>query len=207
MGEAHRREVERTLQRHPEHSLGVVMNPALPKPEDLGSRPEEQRKDGSAKTWGASNSHIRGGIGAWSECDGGLSLEEQQQLPERAGLPRPSLAVWSGSKSLHMYWLLRDGEELLEPERFRSLQRRLAAAIEAAVPAAKPDKGIHNPYGEEEITLLEEEVLPAIQQCLQRVDAIDRVLLEEQDARVALAQLDEQREAERLLAEADELSV
>ena len=63
---------------------------------------------------------------------------------------------------------------------------------------------IEHPYGEEEITLLEEEVLPAIQQCLQRVDAIDRVLLEEQDARVALAQLDEQREAERLLAEANE---
>jgi hypothetical protein len=63
---------------------------------------------------------------------------------------------------------------------------------------------IEHPYGEEEITLLEEEVLPAIQQCLQRVDAIDRLLLEEQDARIALAQLDEQREAERLLAEADE---
>ena len=63
---------------------------------------------------------------------------------------------------------------------------------------------IEHPYGEEEITLLEEEVLPAIQQCLQRVDAIDRVLLEEQDARIALAQLDEQREAEQLLAEADQ---
>ncbi len=63
---------------------------------------------------------------------------------------------------------------------------------------------IEHPYGEEEITLLEEEVLPAIQQCLQRVDAIDRVLLEEQDARIALAQLDEQREAEKLLAKADQ---
>ena len=29
------------------------------------------------------------------------------------------------------------------------------------------------PYGEEEITLLEEEVLPAIAQCLARIDAID----------------------------------
>ena len=65
---------------------------------------------------------------------------------------------------------------------------------------------IEHPYGEEEITLLEEEVLPAIHQCLQRVVdavfrgavAIDQVLLEEQDARVALAQLDEQREAEPL---------
>ena len=32
------------------------------------------------------------------------------------------------------------------------------------------------PYGEEEITLLEEEVLPAITQCLARIDAIDSAL-------------------------------
>lgn len=63
---------------------------------------------------------------------------------------------------------------------------------------------IDQPYSEEEITLLEDEVLPAIQQCLQRIDAIDQVLLEEQDARIALAQLNEQREAEQLLADADQ---
>ena len=32
------------------------------------------------------------------------------------------------------------------------------------------------PYGEEEITLLEEEVLPAIAACLARIDAIDSAL-------------------------------
>lgn len=32
------------------------------------------------------------------------------------------------------------------------------------------------PYGEEEITLLEEEVLPAIAHCLARIDAIDSAL-------------------------------
>ena len=32
------------------------------------------------------------------------------------------------------------------------------------------------PYGEEEITLLEEEVLPAIAQCLARIDAVDSAL-------------------------------
>ncbi len=62
---------------------------------------------------------------------------------------------------------------------------------------------IEQPYGEEEIILLEEEVLPAIQKCLQRVDAIDQVLLEEQDARIAIAQLGAQREAEQMLAEAE----
>ena len=35
---------------------------------------------------------------------------------------------------------------------------------------------IEQPYGEEEITLLEEEVIPAIQQCLARVDEIDSAL-------------------------------
>ncbi len=33
------------------------------------------------------------------------------------------------------------------------------------------------PYGEEEITLLEEEVLPAIEQCLVRVEELDQRLL------------------------------
>jgi hypothetical protein len=33
------------------------------------------------------------------------------------------------------------------------------------------------PYGEEEITLLEEEVLPAIEQCLARVEELDQRLL------------------------------
>ncbi|MBD2551358.1 hypothetical protein H6G65_17565 [Microcystis elabens FACHB-917] len=35
---------------------------------------------------------------------------------------------------------------------------------------------IDRPYGEEEISRLEEEVLPAIQQCLARVDEIDSAL-------------------------------
>jgi len=63
---------------------------------------------------------------------------------------------------------------------------------------------IEHPYGEEEITLLEEEVLPAIQQCLQRVDAIDRVLLEEQDAQIAIEQLRQELAAKAEGAEADE---
>ena len=62
---------------------------------------------------------------------------------------------------------------------------------------------IEHPYGEEEITLLEEEVLPALQHCLQRVNEIDAALQEEQDARIAIAQLQEIQEAEQLLAQAD----
>ena len=40
---------------------------------------------------------------------------------------------------------------------------------------------IEQPYGEEEITLLEEEVIPAIQQCLARVDELDERLLDQQE--------------------------
>jgi len=40
---------------------------------------------------------------------------------------------------------------------------------------------IEQPYGEEEITLLQEEVIPAIQQCLARIDEIDQEI--EEDAR------------------------
>ena len=46
------------------------------------------------------------------------------------------------------------------------------------------------PYGEEEITILEEKVIPAIQQCLARVDELDERLLAQQEAgREALAEL------------------
>jgi len=44
---------------------------------------------------------------------------------------------------------------------------------------------IEHPYGEEELTLLEEEVLPAIQQCLARVDEIDQALQLEQELEIA----------------------
>ena len=40
---------------------------------------------------------------------------------------------------------------------------------------------IEQPYGEEEITILEEEVIPAIQQCLARVDELDERLLAQQE--------------------------
>ena len=46
-------------------------------------------------------------------------------------------------------------------------------------------------------------MLPGLQHCLQRVDEIDQRLLEKQDARIALAQLNEIQEAERLIAQAE----
>lgn len=141
---AHRAEVERTLRRHPTHALGLVINPAAPQPADWGARPEEQRGDGSPRVWGASNRHISGAVGGWVECDGGLPIEGQERLPELAGLPEPTLTVWSGGKSLHQYWLTRQRERLAA-EAFRPLQRGLKVAIEEVSPAAGADGAVSNP--------------------------------------------------------------
>jgi len=53
---------------------------------------------------------------------------------------------------------------------------------------------IEQPYGEEEITLLEEEVIPSIQQCLARLDELDQRLLAEQE-RLQSYQLEADRHA------------
>jgi hypothetical protein len=53
---------------------------------------------------------------------------------------------------------------------------------------------IEQPYGEEEITLLEEEVIPAIQQCLARIDELDERLLAQQEL-LHRCQLEAEREA------------
>ena len=59
---------------------------------------------------------------------------------------------------------------------------------------------IEQPYGEEEITILEEEVIPAIQQCLGRIDEIDGELQAQQDAEVARLQAQRSAEIELALA-------
>ena len=136
--------IEQRQQQKPELALGLVMNHPLPKPADWGTKPEQRTPRGKPKAWGASNAHISHAIGIWAECDGGLALEAQQALPAMAGLPEPSVRNWSGSKSLHLYWLLQDGERL-DPDTFRLLQQRLAARLYAVAPDAKPDTSISNP--------------------------------------------------------------
>ena len=51
---------------------------------------------------------------------------------------------------------------------------------------------IEHPYGEEEIALLEEEMLPVLQRCLQRIDEIDAELEEELEAQISIEQLRQQ---------------
>ena len=59
---------------------------------------------------------------------------------------------------------------------------------------------IEQPYGEEEITLLEEEVIPAIQQCLARIAGLDDELQAQQAAEVARLQAQCSAESELALA-------
>ncbi|WP_296367041.1 hypothetical protein [Vulcanococcus sp. Clear-D1] len=66
---------------------------------------------------------------------------------------------------------------------------------------------IEHPYGEEEITLLEEEVLPAIQQCLLRVEEIDQALQLEQDLEIQAVQRAMAPDQSALLAEAEAAAV
>ena len=47
---------------------------------------------------------------------------------------------------------------------------------------------IEHPYGEEEIALLEEEMLPVLQRCLQRIDEIDDELESAQQAEILRVQ-------------------
>ena len=53
---------------------------------------------------------------------------------------------------------------------------------------------IEQPYGEEEITILEEEVIPVIQQCLKRVNELDQRLLAQQEL-LQRCELEADREA------------
>jgi len=66
---------------------------------------------------------------------------------------------------------------------------------------------IEHPYGEEEISLLEEEVLPAIQQCLLRVEEIDLALQLEQDLEIQAVQRAMAPDQSVLLAEAGAAAV
>jgi hypothetical protein len=61
---------------------------------------------------------------------------------------------------------------------------------------------IQHPYGEEELTLLEEEVLPAIQRCMARVEEIDQALQLEQELEIRQYLLAAELEQRELMAEA-----
>ncbi|WP_413440122.1 DUF3987 domain-containing protein [Synechococcus sp. MIT S1220] len=135
-------EVKRALRNNPDHGLGVIVNPAGPRPKGWGRLPEQQTKRGKPKAWGASNAHISGCVAVFGECDGALSMEEQQELPLKVGLPPASFSVTTSNRSLHHYWLVKG--ERLRPNEFRTLNRRIARYL-GKVEEAGADRSICNP--------------------------------------------------------------
>ena len=139
-----RNKIERILSRNPTHSLGFIVNPPTDQPASWGTKPEHINRAGEIKAWGASNAHIEHAIACFAECDGNLDREAQAALPALAGLPEPTVSVWTGGKSLHHYWIFTPGQEP-DIQTFSDLQRRIATAIEIVAPDSKPDKAISNP--------------------------------------------------------------
>jgi hypothetical protein len=138
-----RSKIEGILSRNPQHSLGFIVNPPTTQPASWGTKPEHINKAGEIKAWGASNAHIDHAIAVFAECDGNLDRDAQAALPALAGLPEPTVSVWTGGKSLHHYWIFTPGQEP-DPRTFSDLQRRIATAIEIVAPDSKPDKSISN---------------------------------------------------------------
>lgn len=84
-GVIEREAIERVLRRVPQLSLGIVVNPPLPKPESFGTKPEHLNpKTKKPKTWGASNAHIGNCWVLFLEGDGGLDDLEQQMVVHKA---------------------------------------------------------------------------------------------------------------------------
>jgi len=123
-------------------SLGLVINPPLPKPDDWGEKEEHRNKYGALRSWGASNNHIAGAQWIWYEADGGLSHGAQLTAIRKAGLPESDLIVDTGGKSLHCYWRL---DEQITTDQFRDFQQRLQQSVDALTPEMGGDAGIHNP--------------------------------------------------------------
>ena len=162
-GSIPKRKIENMLRKKQDLSLGLVINPPSVRPNDWGGDPshfsgkseqEKQRRcrewaRGSGryehacppKAWGAKSEHINHAYSIWFECDGGFSLQEQEALACKAGLPEPSLTVWSGGKSLHCYFFLT---EPISKEKFKELMERLCLTINATAPEAGADGSLKN---------------------------------------------------------------
>jgi hypothetical protein len=125
-----RNKIERILARNSGSSLGFVVNPPSEQPAVWGTKPEHINRAGEIKAWGASNAHIAHAIACFAECDGNLDREAQAALPAMAGLPEPTVSVWTGGKSLHHYWLFTPGANArLSPRPGPKLSPQMRSAL------------------------------------------------------------------------------
>ena len=111
-------EVDKLMAQRPDMSLGFVVNPG-----------------------GGKKADITSAIALFTEDDSGASLEEQMGS-WRGVMPEPGLSVFTGNKSIHHYWPLR---EPITPQQFTIAQRRLAAVMQAANPGGDADTSLDDP--------------------------------------------------------------
>ena len=122
------REIEVALRKpeYQEHSFGIVINPG-----------------------GTEAKEIEEGRALFFEADGGLPLDDQLALPARIGLPPPTISIWSGSRSVHHYWVghppvIGAASKGLPPAQWKQAQARLIAAVKEISPEAGVDEKIKN---------------------------------------------------------------
>jgi len=111
-------EVDKLLAQRPDMSLGFVVNPG-----------------------GGKKAEITSAIALFTEDDSGASIDDQM-LSWQGVMPEPGLSVFTGNKSIHHYWPLR---EPITPEQFTIAQRRLAAVMQAANPGGDADTSLDDP--------------------------------------------------------------
>ena len=69
-------------------------------------------------------------------------LEHKKAQWQDAGLPHPSLQIWTGGKSVHHYWILEKPCTCIE---WQQAQRQLFGHVKAATPDALIDTSLSNP--------------------------------------------------------------
>jgi len=118
--EQYQPQVEAALQQRPGYSFGYIPN------------------------WGGTkDSEITYCRALFYEDDNPLSgCEEKKRQWETAGLPHPSLQVWTGNKSVHNYWIL---DEPCTGTQFRAAQKLLFKHIKRTVSGADIDEKLCNP--------------------------------------------------------------
>ncbi len=127
-----RKEIEQILKKNTYHSLGFVVNPPLIEPSDWTGE----------KVFGASNTHISHSDCLFLEGDSGIDLDRQYSAVRKAGLPKPSMTIFTGGKSVHFYWFLKTR---ISPKEFSVMMKRIAEKVDSEAPELGVDMGLCNP--------------------------------------------------------------
>lgn len=115
-GKSISRGVDQVLRQHRDAALGFVVNPG-----------------------GTQAADITECVALFVEDDSGAAIADQLIAWRAAGLPEPSLSVFTGAKSVHHYWTLA---ERIAPAVFTTMQRRLIAVMGAAHPGSEFDRSL-----------------------------------------------------------------